>query len=213
MAGPLTPGSSAPAAGGDEPGFALLFVCTGNICRSPLAERFARAYLGTALGPGSAAVQVASAGTYAATGRSMDPASARVLQELGGDPSGFQAQRLTGRLAVAADLTLCMTRQHRQAVLAHAPRALARSFTLREAADLLAHVPAGELPGGTPRERARALVAALAAARSRHAGGADDDIADPIGQPDVVHEAVGAEIAAALRPLLDRLVPVVAARA
>ena len=196
-----------------EPELTILFVCTGNICRSPLAERLTRARLATALGPRAATVQVRSAGTHAAAGGGMDPLSARVLQDLGGDSAGFVAQPLTGRLAVAADLTLCMTRQHRQEVLARAPRALARTFTLREAAGLLALVPAGELPGGTTRERARALVAALAAARPRRAGGADDDIADPIGQADSVHHEVGQQIEAALRPLVDRLGALVAAHA
>ncbi|MCZ2846986.1 arsenate reductase/protein-tyrosine-phosphatase family protein [Modestobacter sp. VKM Ac-2978] len=194
----------APPAG--APTCTVLLVCTGNICRSPLAERLARAHLAQLLGAEAGGIHVVSAGTRALAGSGMDPASARALQQLGGDPSGFRARQLTGRIAASADLTLTMTRAHRQEVLARAPRAMARTFTLREAADLLELV--GPEPGsgaGTPAERGRGLVRQLAAARSRRSGGATDDVLDPIGQPPEVHAAVGRAVADALLPILDRL--------
>ena len=197
---------SAPV-GGAAP-FTVLFVCTGNICRSPLAERVARARLDERYGAGAAHLRVGSAGTRATAGRRMDPASAAVLRELGGDPAGFGSRPLTGALAAAADLTLTMTRAHRSDVLGRAPRALSRTFTLREAAGLLGTLPDGPPAEGPPEEAARALVAQLAAARARRPGGPDDDVRDPIGQPAEVHAEVGRAIADALTPLLDRLVPV-----
>ncbi len=189
-----------------EPVFTVLLVCTGNICRSALAERLGRALLAEELGDDAGQVQLTSAGVQAVVGSAMHPDSALVLRGLGGDPDGFVARRLVDDLAIDADLTLTMTRQHRRDVLAAAPRALARTFTLREAADLVEVVGRDvELPGETPADRARSLVREMAAARSRRAGGAGDDVRDPIGQPLEVHQEVGEVIATALVPLLHRI--------
>ena len=83
---------------------------------------------------------------------------------------------------------------------------MARTFTLREAADLLRPRRRRLEPQGDDfADRARSLVAAMAAARSRRQSGEDDDIRDPIGLPVEVHEEVGEAIAEALLPLLRRL--------
>jgi protein-tyrosine phosphatase len=99
-----------------------------------------------------------------------------------------------------------MTRQHRRDVLRGAPRALSRTFTLREAADLVELVGEdADVPGDGLAERARTLVTELAAARSRRQSSADDDIRDPIGQPAEVHAEVGDAVAGALIPVLARI--------
>ena len=185
----------------------MLIVCTGNICRSALAERLARAYLDEALGADAAIIQVRSAGTQAVVGSGVHPDSALVLAGLGGDPAGFAARQLADDMAIDADLTLTLTRTHRRAVLNSAPRALSRTFTLREAADLVQLVDATEQPDGdTFADRCRSLVKAMGAARSKRATDAGDDIADPIGRPLEFHEQVGDEIASALLPVLGRLI-------
>jgi protein-tyrosine phosphatase len=186
--------------------FSLLVVCTGNICRSPLAERVGQNHLARRLGDAAGLVRIDSAGTRAVVGSEMHPASARVLTALGGDPTGFRARQLTDGLAAGADLTLTMTRDHRRQVLARAPRAMPRTFTLREAAGLL-ELPGTDvdLPGSTPGERARALVAMMAAARSRRPGSPADDVLDPIGRPEDVHAEVGQLVVEALVPVLERL--------
>jgi protein-tyrosine-phosphatase len=190
----------------DDP-FTVLIVCTGNICRSALAERLATAFLDEALGEGARAVRVVSAGTRAVVGSAMHPGSALVLRGYGVEENGFRARQLLDGFIGEADLTLTMTRAHRRDVLARAPRALARTFTLREAADLLRLIDdAVELPGEGLPDRARALVAERAAARSRRQGGEADDVRDPIGEPVEVHEEVGEAIAEALLPLLRRIV-------
>lgn len=186
--------------------FTVLLVCTGNICRSALAERLGRAYLADALGEDAGAVRLVSAGVQAVVGSAMHPDSALVLRGLGGSPEGFVARQLVDDMAIDADLTLTMTRQHRRDVLRLAPRALARTFTLREAAGLLDIVGEDvDLPGDDLAERARDLVKQLAAARSRRQSGAGDDIRDPINQPAEVHQEVGDAVAGALIPVLSRI--------
>jgi protein-tyrosine-phosphatase len=189
-----------------EPTFTVMFVCTGNVCRSALAERLARAYLDEVLGSDSAAIAVRSAGTRAVPGAGVHPATALVLAGLGGDPAGHVARRLVDEMAIGADLTLALSRGHRRAVLKAAPRALARTFTLREAADLVSFLPTDlALPGDTFADRCRALVEHMAAARSRRSADAHDDVPDPIAEPLEVHQQVGELIVESLVPLLDRL--------
>src|SRR3712207_1700768 len=113
----------------------LLFVCTGNLCRSQVAEGVTAAWL--AHSSERTQVELVSAGTDAPVGRAMDPSSAAALAALGGDPAGRHAQALTAELANQADLVLGMTRRHRRTVLELAPRSLRRTFTLLEAAQLL----------------------------------------------------------------------------
>jgi protein-tyrosine-phosphatase len=189
-----------------EPEFTVLLVCTGNICRSALAERLGRAYLDQALGDDAGAIRLVSAGTQAVVGSAMHPHSALVLRGYGAEPGDFRARQLTDALAADADLMLTMTRAHRRDVLALAPRALARTFTLREAADLLALLGADVQPAGEHvGERARNLVNAMAGARSRRQSGEGDDVTDPIGRPVEVHQEVGEAIAEALLPILRHL--------
>jgi protein-tyrosine phosphatase len=78
-----------------DPGvsFTVLVICTGNICRSPLAERLLRARIAT-----DADIRVESAGTHGLTGRPIDRDSATALRELGVDPDGHEARRLDLRI-------------------------------------------------------------------------------------------------------------------
>lgn len=185
--------------------FTVLLVCTGNICRSAFAEQLGRAFLADRLGSSASMVKLVSAGTRAVVGSAMHPSTAVILESFGVLPSDFIARQLDEHIAAAADLTLTMTRAHRQTVLEVAPRALRRTFTLREAADLLGLVgsdPHG--PGQDILERARQLVARMSSARPRRQSREDeDDVVDPMGQPMEVHEQVGMMVVASLLPVLD----------
>jgi protein-tyrosine phosphatase len=159
--------------------FRLLHVCTGNICRSPMAERLTVA--GLAARSAADGFVVESAGTWGLSGSPMDPASQRALAAYDLDGSDFRARQLTGYHVDEADLVLCATREHRAAAVSLSPDAAARTFTLREFARSSATVAPGELPAGDAPTRARALVA-LAASRRGWAPPADprdDDLADP----------------------------------
>jgi protein-tyrosine-phosphatase len=188
------------------PVFTVLLVCTGNICRSAFAERLGRAYLADLMGDRAQAIRLESAGIHAVVGSGVHPSSALVLQGLGAQPGDFRARQLAEHMAADADLVLTMTRGHRRDVLNAAPRALARTFTLREAADLVARLgDEAPFPGENLAERATGLVRAMAAARSRRHSGKGDDVRDPIQQPLDVHQEVGEAIADALLPVLRRL--------
>jgi protein-tyrosine phosphatase len=183
----------------------LLFVCTGNICRSPLAERLASSWAEQSLGAGAARVHVRSAGTDGLEGKPMDKRSAAALTELGGDPSGFLARTLNPRMADDADLVLTMTRRHRRLVLAQAPRTLRRTFTLPEAADLLRTADLRGITDLPLTERARELAGRLNEGRAQRRGIEADDVVDPIGQSSAVHRKVADRISRKLRPLADIL--------
>lgn len=184
----------------------VLFICTGNLCRSPIAERLATTWLQHGSGGLERdGVRITSAGLLAADGDPMDPRSAAALVGLGGDPSGFRSRRLTSELTADADLVLTMTRRHRRSVLEMTPRGLRRTFTLREAAVLLRRADLGGLARTPVDERARQLGLRLDAQRAWHASSRSDDIEDPFGRRMPVHQGVAHTIATALRPLTDVL--------
>jgi len=165
----------------------ILFICTGNICRSPTAERLLVA-LGAANGLQD--IQASSAGTRAVIGHPMHLEAAPVLERLGGDPSDFAARQLTAKIASAADLVLTMTRAHRDAVLELAPHRLHRTFTLAEASRLIS-------------EHGARTVAELAARRSLVTADELLDIPDPIGQSPEVFAEIGSQIAHLLPPIFE----------
>lgn len=87
----------------------VLFVCTGNTCRSPLAEGIARHLQRKGKLP--ADLFFASAGTAAGDGWAMSEESAAVLQRLGAVPEGHSKQ-LTPIMVQKADVVLGMTKSH-----------------------------------------------------------------------------------------------------
>ncbi len=190
---------------GTNPVFRLLFVCTGNICRSAAAEGLARqAFL--RLGDVGGRVEVRSAGTRAVVGAPVHPDTAVVVRELGGDPGGFAAQRLTPAMVRESDLVLTMTRDHRRLALGLDPRALSRVFTLREAADVLGRT--ADAPGATPATGGggdRTLAQVMAAGRALRVSSSADDIVDPIDREPEVHRYVVETIAVSLRPVVEAL--------
>ncbi|MDZ7910615.1 MAG: low molecular weight phosphatase family protein [Rhodococcus sp. (in: high G+C Gram-positive bacteria)] len=162
-------------------------MCTGNICRSPTAERLATAYATRHHIPNFSA---SSAGTHAVIGHPVHPEAVPELLRLGGDPADFAGRHLTAKIAATADLVLTMTRAHRDRVLELAPQKLNRTFTLPEAAALAASHGAQSL-------------ADLAKLRPQLILNDSLDIPDPIGQSPDVFAAVGQQIADLLPPVLE----------
>jgi len=163
--------------------FEILFVSTGNVCRSPLAERLVEQELHAALGDAAGAFRVASAGTWGHDGASMEPHARQVLLERGARHSGFVARELLPEHLAVADLVLTGSVEQRHQVTLLDAHAVARAFTLRELARLARGVDVTALPAAAPA-RARELVSRIAERREQlHAGPVDDDIADPYGAP------------------------------
>jgi low molecular weight protein-tyrosine phosphatase len=153
--------------------FSILTVCTGNVCRSPAVERL----LATRLGP---TVSVSSAGTHALVGQPIAAPMAALLQQAGVQPTPFEARRLSEQMLKDADLILTMTRAQRGLVVELLPRAVRRTFTLREFARLLIQVDALAFPRETPGDRLHAAIRLAAARRGRsRSTPEEDDVVDP----------------------------------
>ncbi len=163
--------------------FTVLHVCTGNICRSPMAERLMRAGLADR---GITGIVVVSAGTWGHSGSPMEADALRVLEEHGVDGGDFTARELVAEDVAEADLVLAATREHRAAAVVLHPRAASRTFTLRELARLLEGVSKADLSERDPVARAQELVACAAARRGRTTRPEhprDDDLSDPYHAP------------------------------
>lgn len=181
--------------------FTVLIVCTGNICRSPMAERL----LITRLGAGSP-VTVVSAGTMALVGHPLDASCAIVLSEYGADPDEHFGRRLTPALIAAADVILTAQLLHRSFVLQSAPLAFRHTFTLREFVRLSAGLGEVDVERSTV-QALRDRVAQVAAQRgiTGSATSAEDEIADPFGASLEVMRSCAAQIAEAVDALIVTL--------
>lgn len=109
----------------------ITVVCTGNVCRSPMAERLLRHAL-EAQPPPFSAIQVVSAGVSAFPG---DPASRNAVEALRKvklDLSDHRSRPLGIHLAEVSDLILTMTSSHRDIIEARFPELEAPVFRFRE---------------------------------------------------------------------------------
>lgn len=187
--------------------FTVLHVCTGNLCRSPMAEALTRAGLAARLPEHAGRFVVRSAGTWGRAGAPIEPYAAAALAGRGIDAAGFSARELVATDVAGADLVLTAAREHRSAAVVLHPRAARYSFTLRELARLVAAVEPDDLPDGDPVERAHALVAAARAQRGLvpPAEPGEDDIGDPYGATAATFVQCCALIEQALRGPLDRI--------
>ena len=187
--------------------FRLLLVCTGNVCRSPMAERLLVAGLAERSSEGGRGVEVSSAGTRALAGEAMTPETADLVSRHGGDPAGHRARQVTPQLLAEADLVLALTREHRAAVAQLHPPVLRRVLALREAARLAVLVPPESLPEGE-EVRWRALVPALLAARgTAPARPGEDDVVDPYRRGPQVYRQCAEQLVPAVAALLDAVAP------
>ena len=136
----------------------VLFVCTGNLCRSPMAAALAAARHRTG------GMVFESAGVMALDGAPATPTAVAVCAEIGVDLGDHRARRLTPEIAAAADAIYVMTDGHREQVHQIAPEAAGRVALLRP--------DGGELddPYGLPLEAYRAARDEIAAALHQRLG-------------------------------------------
>ena len=168
--------------------FTILTICTANICRSPMMEILLHARLDPQR------FEIASAGVRGWDAAPIDSMVVLELARLGHTASDHRARVLEIHHLEQADLVLTAAREHRAAVLAMSPRALRKTFTLREFAALLDGVKSDSLEG---------LVSD--ASRARSTAPSDVDVVDPYRREPAVHHQVADEIAAAVDIVANRL--------
>ena len=180
----------------------ILVVCTGNICRSPIAEGMVRNALTARFG--GSAPAVSSAGTWGVEGAEATPEAVKAAAERGVIIGEHRARRLSTDMASHADLVLVMGTEHRDA-LGHDLEVASRTFTLKELVRLLE-----SLPPAPPEAGAAGLAERVAAADAARRGGfggnpLDEDVADPIGLPLQSYRAIAWELDEWIVRLIDGL--------
>lgn len=119
----------------------VLFVCSGNTCRSPMASAVAKMIFAKRLGVDVAdlekhGVQVLSAGTFALPGLRATPQAVEAVRGIGADLSTHRSRMLTPELVNQADLIVAMGRSHAQAIAATSPSAAGRIVLLDPEGDV-----------------------------------------------------------------------------
>ncbi|MER7796452.1 low molecular weight phosphatase family protein [Microbacterium sp. NPDC096154] len=181
----------------------ILTVCTGNVCRSPLAEAILRSRLS------EFDIDISSAGIRALVGDGMTEQTVELALAHGvtdENASIHRARLLTEEVLQDVDLVLAMGREHRRYIVEMMPSRLRSTFTIRELARLAADVTDGELhaelEGETdPRQRLRLALAFIASLRHMSdppADPADDDVLDPYGRSTRTYEISASQLVPAV---------------
>jgi protein-tyrosine-phosphatase len=110
---------------------AVLFVCTANICRSPMAAALFRARVTKSLPDGKDWL-VDSAGTWATDGQRVSENSVKAMAARGIDISSHRSKTVSGALLDLFDLILVMEPGHQEALRVEFPEAVQRIFLLSE---------------------------------------------------------------------------------
>jgi protein-tyrosine phosphatase len=186
--------------------FTILTVCSGNVCRSPIAEQVLRVRLNRL-----PSVSVGSAGTMALEGQLMTAEAAAISTRLGGDSTSHQGRILGERSIAEAGLVLAMAREHRRGVVSLVPRASRYTFTIREFARLAADVTDDDfgdiarLPLDDEASRLDAAIALVASRRGAVPAPEDpaaDDVVDPYRRSADVYRQTELQI----EPAIDAVV-------
>ena len=108
----------------EDKNYRILFVCSGNTCRSPMAEAAANHLL--------SGVEARSAGLATYAGMPASPHSQQAMAEIGIDIRNHRSQLVSRELLEWADWVLTMTETHKKVLLQHAPEYKDKIFTLGE---------------------------------------------------------------------------------
>jgi len=115
----------------------VLFICTGNQYRSPIA---AEAFRGQLIRDGRAAQwQVSSAGTWTSSGRHALPAAVELARALGVNINGHVTRMLNAKMLEDADLVFVMEQGHKESIQAEFPFAKKKLYLLSQIVDEVAY--------------------------------------------------------------------------
>lgn len=181
----------------DHSPFRILTVCTGNVCRSPLAERILQSGLDE-LAPGQFSVE--SAGLGALHGKGVPSEILDIADHFGVQIRSHKARQLEQDVFGNPDLILTMDRDHRSHLLDQFPQMLARTFTLRELARILPLTD--PIPGKDSRIRWKTGISDARFSRFPPDNPTDDDVIDPYRRSNETYRLMAAQIVPAIRSIL-----------
>lgn len=176
----------------------IMFVCTGNICRSPMGELLLTRYLS------GTTVQVSSAGTHGLPMHQIDSNSALLMESVGIEPSGFRSRRLTQPMAKSADLILCFEKDQRKDIVTLAPTAVKYTFLLGDFANMCEYCARnGLVKGLTIQERLQSVINSASIIRPMLPE--PEDIEDPHGKEYAKFRTAAEQTNKALRTILTSM--------
>lgn len=190
--------------------FTILTVCTGNICRSPLAKQLLELEL-----TGADIIRVDSAGVQAMVDLPMPEQSLEIARKQGiENPEEHRAKQITEELINQSDLILALDRGHRKSIVQLSPRATRKVFTVVDLARLIEATTDADLQeelnlaGDSVIDRLHATVEAARLSRSELNpldNPADEDIVDPYGKSQSVYEASAGQLIPTIRLIASYL--------
>ncbi|RSX51134.1 protein-tyrosine-phosphatase [Bifidobacterium callimiconis] len=153
----------------------IMFVCTGNVCRSPMGELMMKRYLA------GSSITVSSAGVKGLKDRPIHQSSGKLMTSVGIDSSAFRSRMLTAEMAQNADLILCFEKEQRRDIVSLAPMAVNYTFLVTDFANMCLYSAQQKLvKGRTLEERLQSVINAASFIRPMIP--APRDVDDPMGK-------------------------------
>ena len=172
----------------------VFFICTGNLCRSPMAEALMRHALEER---GCDEIKVSSAGTWAYVGSPPTPEAVETVRERGGDLSGHGSRPIEMDELLGADIIAAMTSVHVREIAGLAPEVIDRIVLMKELPEI---TPLPLPTDARPEEKVESLLRGARPPRRRSL-----DVDDPMGLPVHAYERTARELTAGIEVLVNTL--------